>query len=392
MFDGVPTIQLCRRRSGDLVRLAFASWTHRSRHFVNPTPRAGEEAIQDTVTVMMTTPHGGRKLEVEIPRRIGNVKLGEPLGKGATAVVYSGFDDVLGRRVAVKFVNQLEGVEGTAGLSRFVEGVRSAAAVKHPNIVTVHHVDVIQGMPFIVMEFVDGLSLRELLNRVGSLQEPLAVFCGREIASAVAALHEAQIVHRDLKPANILFGHRGDVLVCDFGLACQQGGSGCVREGQGVAGTPLYMGPELFDGVISPQGDVYALSVILFEMVAGCAPYAADTMEEMKERHAASAVPVELMRRRGASEELIELVERAMHKARIMRHKSAGHLLRALEGLSASATPSEMMRRRLEGLVAGVRSEAFGKGTPASSGSHLEPVQSTFDLLRKRAEAKRGRN
>ncbi len=363
---------------------------------------------------------------MEIPRIIGNVRLGEELGRGTGGVVFSGHDVMLDRRVAVKVLSP-PGGGGEAELSRFLEGVRSAAAVKHENILTVYAVDSVEGRPIIVMEHVDGMSLRALLRRSGAagpaagggappsgLEAGLAVYVIEQIADAVAALHDVHIIHRDLKPANVLINRDGGTHVCDFGLACRlEDAATPVVAGEGVSGTPLYMAPEMFDGAVSTQSDVYALGAMLFEILTGRPPFSADSMEEMKSRHSREPLPLERLGRvlegraggrgglaggesdggasgrgaaeaRDAREALSETVERAMHKNRILRYKTARHFLRAVQEIPLSDRRPVLQRQKLAAMVVG-----GVEARRAEAQATEPPAQTVAELVARRAQAKR---
>lgn len=351
----------------------------------------GSSSIHDTLTVMVRTAAQSPPQPVEIPRRLGNVKLGDVIGRGATGVVLAGFDEVLSRRVAVKILNRVSVAAGNDELAHFIEGVRSAAAIKHPQVVTVHAVDTVAGMPYIVMEYVDGVSLRDLLRNGGKLDGPLALFAIAAVASGVDALHAARIIHRDIKPANVMFDQQGRTHLCDFGLACQLSSDSHVRGGAGVSGTPLYMAPEVFQGVVSPQSDVYALGAMLFEMLTGHCPFQADTVDAMRTCHAESPVPLARLARERVPDDVADLLQRAMHKSRIMRYKTAGHFLRALEQTEALRTEvlpplkNAQLHARLAGMVAGLgrSSDALPRSAPDQA------AQTMFDLVARRARRKR---
>lgn len=343
--------------------------------------------VEETVTVMMSSPGHTAGRAVTVPRRIGHVKLGESLGKGASGVVFAAHDEMLNRRVAVKFMHRLPAAPNDAELTRFIEGVRSAARIKHPNIVMVHNVDSVDGLPMIVMEYIDGVSLRDLLRAHGAFDLPLATYVMRCIAAGVEALHEQRVVHRDLKPANVMFDLDGGTHVCDFGLACQLSSASTVAGSEGISGTPLYMAPETFESVVSPQGDVYALGVMLFEMLTGRTPFSADSWTEMKRCHVEAPPPVQWLSDLSAPEGLAEVIERAMHKTRIMRYKSAGHLLRALEQL-VSSQRDELLKTRLSAIVVTCRgaSGPYDARPPQPD----VPAANTFDLVARKAREKRG--
>jgi serine/threonine-protein kinase len=195
--------------------------------------------------------------------------------------VYAALDTSLDRRVAAKLVREeLVGQPGAA--ERFQREARAAASFSHPNVVTVHDFGVAGAHAFLVMELLDGQTLRDALRveeRIGC-QRALAIL--RDVTAAVEAAHRRQLVHRDLKPENICLVSSGSgetAKVLDFGLAKILVPAGAERlthaSGGAVLGTPLYMAPEqLRGGDPDPSWDVWALAVIAFEMVCGSHPFA----------------------------------------------------------------------------------------------------------------------
>ena len=340
--------------------------------------------MQETMTILVTTQAGATPVAVEIPRRVGSVKLGDVLGEGAGGVVVAGFDEALNRRVAVKVLHrQILGMKSAAA-HELVTGIRSAAHIRHPNILTIHAVELVNELPVIVMEFVDGISLRELLVRTGPLDASMGLMLMRAVVSAVAVLHETRVVHRDLKPANILLDRDAEPRVCDFGLACEFDPTRFHNETEHIGGSPLYMAPEAFDGHVSPQSDVYALGVMLIEVFCGQAPFIADSISRLRVLHEAADVPLEMLRRRELPEELCDVITRALHKKRIMRFKTAGHLLRALDSVPCTVAPENARARLIEAISAQPRTPRAGQ--PAIGD---QQAMTTFDLVAERARRKR---
>jgi serine/threonine-protein kinase len=336
--------------------------------------------LEETRTVLLSTRSvAARKLEV--PTRVGNVKLGDLVGEGGGGVVFSGFDCVLNRRTAVKVMFPPREVSG-AELDAMVAGVRVAARIKHPNIVGVHTVETFNGMPVIVMEFVAGMSARTLLAKLGAVDETLTSYLMRPVASAVAAMHEAGVLHRDLKPANVLVDRDGVPFVCDFGLACSFDARRVEADAEQIGGSPRYMAPEMFDGHVTPQSDVYALGIMLFELLTGTAPFHAETISAIHAAHARDPLPVALLEQRRVSPALCDVISRATHKQGFLRYKSAAHLLRAMEGC-CDARRDPTQKSRLAAIVSARDPDLTGGQTPGSD------FGNTFELLKRRADEKR---
>jgi serine/threonine protein kinase len=342
--------------------------------------------VQETMTVMLSTGHGTPPQAVEIPRRVGSVKLGDMLGEGTGGVVFLGYDEALHRKVAVKLLHRRRGDAHDPAMAELARGVRSAARIRHPNILTIHAVETVNQMPVIVMEYVDGVSLRELLLRSGALDLSLAMYVMRSVVSAVAALHDASVVHRDLKPANVLFDRDGEARVCDFGLACEFDRAAFKGQVVNIGGSPLYMAPEMFEGHVSPQSDVYALGIILFEVLAGGPPFSAQTLSEIKTCHRVWQPPLWQLERHGVPEDLREVVGRTLHKRRFLRYKTAGHLLRVLERVTVPERRDEALRMRVAELVSAWPGDAGSAEKPPAMPS---PAATTFDLIARRARQKR---
>jgi len=214
---------------------------------------------------------------------LGRFRLGPKLGAGGMGVVYLAEDQSLGRRVAVKVLPP-ELVADPVRRQRFLREAQSAAAVSHPNIAMVHDIGELGGCTFIVMEYIEGQSLRELLAQ-GQLSPSHALALGASVADAVAAAHAAGVVHRDLKPENIMLDAAGRPKVLDFGIAKLdavatspgQAVTPITREGLPI-GTPGYMSPEQVRGVsVDHRTDVFSLGVILYEMLSGRPPFVGPT-------------------------------------------------------------------------------------------------------------------
>jgi serine/threonine-protein kinase len=215
---------------------------------------------------------------VPIPRRLNaRYRLDRRVGEGGMGTVYAAMDLALERDVAVKLVRD-DLVDSAEARERFGQETKTVAAFAHPNIVTIHDVGVARGRAFIVMELLRGTSLADRLRHCGKVDAITALGILRDVCDAVETAHSRGIVHRDLKPANIFLavddgGARAKVL--DFGIArLVAGSSGRRSTTHGIVGTPQYMAPEQLRGEEpSPAWDVWALTVIAYEMLHGGHPF-----------------------------------------------------------------------------------------------------------------------
>jgi formylglycine-generating enzyme required for sulfatase activity len=218
----------------------------------------------------------------------GRYTLVRELGRGGMATVYLGTDLKLGRQVAIKLL--APATRAYLGSDRFQREVLLAAQLSHPHIVPLFEADEADGLLFYVMEYVDGESLRHRLDRQGPLPIEDAVRIAAEVGDALQYAHESGVIHRDVKPENILLS-RGHALVTDFGIAklMEERGSteGPALTGAGIAvGTAAYMSPEQASGDkrIDPRSDVYALAAVLYEMLAGEAPFTGPSAQAIAAR------------------------------------------------------------------------------------------------------------
>lgn len=214
------------------------------------------------------------------PTRIGDYRVLGTIGTGAMGRVYLADDERLDRRVAIKVMNARY-AGNPAARQRFLRESRSVAAVEHPHVMTIHQVGEQDGIPYIVMQLLEGRTLRAHRDASGPLPLADVLRIGREIAEGLAAAHRRGLVHRDIKPANIfLEGDAGNVRIIDFGLARTfDTAATAVTHDGALVGTPSYMPPEGIDGgEIDARSDLFGLGVILYELLANRLPFEGRTV------------------------------------------------------------------------------------------------------------------
>ncbi len=205
----------------------------------------------------------------------GRYRLVAPLGTGASGRVYAAWDVRLQRKVAVKVLHAA--LADDAGfLRRFGAEAQMAASLHHPNVVAVYDWGEDE-TPFMVLELLEGGSLRSLLDRGDRLTPAQAAAVGRQVAAGLDYAHARGLVHRDVKPANLLFDEHGTARVADFGLARALAEASWTEPAGAVLGTARYAAPEQVRGVVDARSDVYSLALVLVEAVTGTVPFAADT-------------------------------------------------------------------------------------------------------------------
>jgi serine/threonine-protein kinase len=230
-----------------------------------------------------------------IPRTLGRYEIFSLLGEGGMGRVYKARDPMIERTVAIKTL-AVELAEGQLAefKERFFREARSAGRVSHPSVVTIFDVGESDGVAFIAMEYVEGATLRAVLDAGAPLAVAEACRIGARMAGALAAAHKHGIVHRDVKPANIMIGAEDTVKLMDFGIARLPDG---MRTKTGlIVGSPTYLAPEQIVGRgADARSDIYALGVVLYEMLTGVPPFRKDNVTELlnaivNERHAPPSV------------------------------------------------------------------------------------------------------
>ncbi|NJN67849.1 MAG: protein kinase [Chloroflexaceae bacterium] len=217
-------------------------------------------------------------------------ELKQRIGEGGMATVYQGFDLRLNRRVAIKVLHR-HYVHDPDFLARFRHEAQAAAILSHPNIVNVYDVDQDGDHHYIVMEYVDGVNLKMLINRHSRLLVATTVAVGEEVARGLEAAHRVGLVHRDIKPANIIVTPEGHAVITDFGIAKSHLSTTLTQTGV-TFGTVDYLSPEQAQGrKATPSSDIYALGVTLYEMLTGRLPFTGESPVTVAMQHVSAPPP-----------------------------------------------------------------------------------------------------
>lgn len=268
----------------------------------------------------------------------GRYRIVRKLGTGGMANVYLAEDEVLGRRVAIKILNDRH-----AGDDQFVERFRreakNAASLSHPNIVSIYDRGEAEGTYYIAMEYLDGRSLKELIVARGPAPVNIAIEYARQILTAIRFAHRHGIVHRDIKPHNVLVDAEGRLKVTDFGIA--RAGASQMTEAGSIIGTAQYLSPEQAKGApVDQTSDLYSVGVVLYELLTGVVPFSGDTPVEIAMKHLSSTPEPPSAKRAEVPRELDLVVLRALAKDPADRYQSAEEMDEDLARVASGAAVS----------------------------------------------------
>jgi serine/threonine-protein kinase len=256
------------------------------------------------------------------------------IGEGGMAVTYRAMDALLGRTVALKVLRE-QYWHDAEFVERFRREAQSAASLSHANIAAVYDIGKHGDMPYIVMELVEGPNLQEVLKRDGALPVERAVKIAEQVCDALAHAHAKGIVHRDIKPHNILLADGDHVKVTDFGIARARSAE-TITKTHAIIGTVAYISPEQAKGEpATPASDLYALGVVLYEMLTGRVPFSGETPVAIALKHV-SEPPVPPSQYRPDLPAAIEqVILKALSKDQTVRHVTAQELLRDLQNVKS---------------------------------------------------------
>jgi serine/threonine-protein kinase len=265
----------------------------------------------------------------------GRYEIKGVLGMGGMGVVYRAWDTELGELVAIKTLRMDAAQSEPAALERFKQEIRLARKITHRNVVRTHDIGEVDGLYFITMEYVEGQSLKHLIQSRGSLPVNVVLTVGKQLCRALEVAHEQGVIHRDIKPQNLIVEPSGTLKVMDFGIArLAKRAEGMTQAGMAV-GTPEYMAPEQLLGAdVDFRADLYATGAVLFESVTGRTPFVADSPITLVAKQLEESPPSPRSLNAEVPEVLAALILRALSKDPADRPQSAGLLFEELDAIA----------------------------------------------------------
>ncbi len=281
----------------------------------------------------------------------GRYKVVRKLGTGGMANVYLAEDQELGRRVALKMLDDRH-AQDEQFVERFRREAKNAAGLSHPNIVSIYDRGEAEGTYYIAMEYLEGRTLKELLVARGPTPIAVAIDYARQILAALGFAHRNHVVHRDIKPHNVAVAPDGRLKVMDFGIA--RAGASQMTETGSIIGTAQYLSPEQAKGApVTPASDIYSVGIVLYEMLTGSVPFTGDTPLEIAMKHLSAIPEAPSAKRPEVPHELDSIVLRALAKLPEDRYQSAeemdADLARAARGQAVAPETEETATQVLRG-------------------------------------------
>jgi eukaryotic-like serine/threonine-protein kinase len=291
----------------------------------------------------------------------GRYRIVRKLGSGGMADVYLAEDEELGRRIAIKILNDRH-ANDESFVERFRREAKNAAGLSHPNIVSIYDRGEAEGTYYIAMEYLDGRSLKELVVARGPLPIPDAIDATRQVLAALRFAHRKGVVHRDIKPHNVMADADGRLKVTDFGIA--RAGVSQMTEAGSIIGTAQYLSPEQARGApVDQRSDLYSVGVVLYEMLTGTTPFSGESPVEIAMKHLSDPPRPPSVERSDIPPDLDMIVLRALAKDPDDRFQTAEEMDAELERVSRGA---------------GVTTETADAATAVLSGAALAAAQTSI--------------
>ena len=348
------TTPVTRRKSGELVgEMSILIGEHRTAHVEAETDMAvwrmsrvefdelclAYPSIREFVTELITKRISQSKFTPH--RTIGKYVITDVIDEGGWGIVYKGVHESLSLPVAIKMLKHAMAMD-TGFSNKFENEAHVIASLNHPNIVRVYDIEHLYRTIFIVMEYLSGQSLKDLLEGMPGLPFPQAMNLLIQTGEGLEHAHQQGIVHQDIKPGNIFVGKRNRVKIVDFGLACPAG----TGDDLDLAGTPYYMAPEQIDGdPVDERTDIYSLGITAFEMFTGQKPFPGPNVGEILKAQREWPVPDCCSVNSDLPTELNDFIQRATQKDPSMRHQTMSQVLADLNPLAEKYS----VRAKVEG-------------------------------------------
>lgn len=273
---------------------------------------------------MLEETASGNLMKKEI-RYIGNYKILDIIGMGGMAKIYTAIHIPLNRVVVIKEMGRTE------SRRRFKQEAVMSSSLEHPNIVATYDYFSIGQSCYIVLQYIEGLNLAEIIEHSAPFHPQAAALIMREVCLAIRHAHDNSILHRDIKPTNILISLKGEVRISDFGVARGEDSPNLTSTGT-VVGTPFYMSPEQAEGKkLTLQSDIYSLGIVLYEMVTGKKPFSGGNSQAVAAKVIGSKYPNPLLRDPHHSLRLSKIITRAMKKSLKRRYQTVDQMCYDLE-------------------------------------------------------------
>jgi serine/threonine protein kinase/ligand-binding sensor domain-containing protein len=272
-----------------------------------------------------------------IGKTLGAYQILEQIGQGGMATIFKAYQPAMDRYVAVKVLPS-HFTEDETFVARFTQEARTLARLEHPHILPVHDYGEQEGVTYLVMRYIDAGTLKDLIARGGPLELEQAARILDQVGRALGYAHSQEVIHRDIKPANIMIDAGGNTFLTDFGIAKLVAGTAQFTATGAIVGTPAYMAPE--QGMADPvdhRSDIYALGVVLYEMVTGRVPFEAETPLAVLLQHVNAPLPPPRLIKPDLPEKVERVILKAMAKAPDDRFQTAEDMVEALQKALADA-------------------------------------------------------